>query len=174
MNYHNITKTDMLNGEGIRVVLWVSGCSHACKGCQNPQTWSECGGIKFDESAKQEIFEELDKDYISGITFSGGDPLFVKNRDCVTALAKEIRQKYGHTKTIWSYTGYLYEEVKDLEIMEYLDVLIDGPFILEQRDPQLHWVGSPNQRIIDVQKTRETGEIVLYKGQWEDIIKRAK
>lgn len=93
MRYHDITKDDMLNGDGLRVVLWVAGCSHHCKGCQNPITWDPEGGVLFDESAKQEIFEQLDKPYIEGITFSGGDPLHEKNVDEVTAFAREIKEK---------------------------------------------------------------------------------
>ena len=97
MRYHNITKDDMLNGDGLRVVLWVAGCGHHCKGCQNPITWDPNGGIPFDDAAKAEIFEQLDKDYISGITFSGGDPLYEANRADVTALAKEIKEISGFT-----------------------------------------------------------------------------
>ena len=92
MRYHDITKDDMLNGDGLRVVLWVAGCSHHCRGCQNPITWDPEGGVLFDESAKQEIFEQLDKPYIEGITFSGGDPLHEKNVDEVTAFAREIKE----------------------------------------------------------------------------------
>lgn len=94
MNYHNITKDDMLNGEGLRVVLWISGCSHRCRGCQNPQTWDCKSGIQFDESAKKEIFDELSKDYIAGITFTGGDPLHSKNLKDVSDLVSELRVKY--------------------------------------------------------------------------------
>ena len=104
MNYHNITKVDMLNGDGLRVVLWLAGCNHMCKDCQNPETWDECGGIPFDNYAKEELFEELGKDYVSGITFSGGDPLFPKNRDEVLSLLQEIDKKFPN-KTIWMYTG---------------------------------------------------------------------
>ena len=104
MRYHNITKDDMLNGDGLRVVLWVAGCSHCCKECQNPITWDPAGGLPFDEAAKQEIFEQLDKSYISGITFSGGDPLHAANRLDVRNLMAEIKQKYPD-KTIWLYTG---------------------------------------------------------------------
>ena len=100
MRYHNITKDDMLNGDGLRVVLWVSGCSHCCEGCQNPVTWDSEGGLPFDAAAKQEVFDELAKDYISGITFSGGDPLFFKNRPDVTELICEIRETFPD-KTIW-------------------------------------------------------------------------
>ena len=128
MRYHNITKDDMLNGDGLRVVLWVAGCSHGCKDCQNPITWDPQGGLPFTEEEKKEIFQELDKAYISGITFSGGDPLHPANIREVTALAREIRQRYPE-KTIWLYTGYLWKEIVDLEIVNYLDVVVDGKFI---------------------------------------------
>ena len=141
MRYHNITKDDMLNGDGLRVVLWVAGCSHCCKECHNPITWDPNGGLPFDEAAKQEIFDELEKSYVHGITFSGGDPLHTANVDCVTKLAKEINEKYPN-KSIWLYTGSTWEEVKDLEIVQYLDVLVDGEFVLAQKDANLHWVGS--------------------------------
>ena len=131
MRYHNITKDDMLNGDGLRVVLWVAGCGHHCKACQNPITWDPNGGIPFDDAAKAEIFEQLDKDYISGITFSGGDPLYEANRADVTALAKEIKERYPK-KDIWVYTGYEWESVCDLELMDYTDVVVDGRFILAQ------------------------------------------
>ena len=133
MNYHNITYPDMNNGEGLRVVLWLSGCSHKCKGCQNPQTWDANSGIPFDESAKEELFRELDKDYISGLTLTGGDPLFESNLDGVLDLVTEVNKRHNTVqyidenaqknhnmlninankirllspqKTIWLYTGY--------------------------------------------------------------------
>ena len=161
MNYHNITKDDMLNGEGLRVVLWVAGCSHHCKGCHNPITWDPNGGLEFDESAKNEIFDELKKDYVSGITFSGGDPLYKDNIQTITSLAKEIKQKFPQ-KTIWLYTGYNFEDIKNLEIFKYIDVLCDGKFELDKRDVKAHWVGSTNQRVIDVKKTLKENKIVLF------------
>ncbi len=161
MRYHNITKDDMLNGDGLRVVLWVAGCSHACPGCHNPVTWDPEGGIPFDAAAKQEIFEELEKDYISGITFSGGDPLHEANRAGVTALAREVREKYPQ-KTIWLYTGYTWGEVKNLEVVKYLDVMVDGRFEESKKDNMLHWRGSANQFVIDVKNTRKIGELVLH------------
>ena len=161
MRYHNITKDDMLNGDGLRVVLWVSGCSHCCKECQNPITWDPNGGLEFDEAAKQEIFDELEKDYVHGITFSGGDPLHFANAYDVTELAKEIREKYPN-KTIWLYTGAMWEEVKHMKIVKYLDVLVDGEFIVAKKDVNLHWVGSSNQRVIDVQNTLASGKIVFH------------
>lgn len=161
MRYHNITKDDMLNGDGLRVVLWVAGCSHHCKGCQNPVTWDPEGGIPFDDQARWELEDQLGKDYIDGITFSGGDPLYEGNREDVTRLAREIRRKYPD-KSIWLYTGYRWEEIRDLEIMKYIDVVVDGRFILEERDVTLEWKGSANQRVIDVPKTRQLGQIVLH------------
>ena len=161
MRYHNITKDDMLNGDGLRVVLWVSGCSHCCKDCQNPITWDPESGLAFDEAAKEEIFEQLGKSYISGITFSGGDPLYFQNESEVTAFAKEIREKYP-AKTIWLYTGYLWEELQGKEILRYLDVLVDGRFVAEKKDIALKWKGSSNQRVIDVQRSLEEGNVVLH------------
>ena len=149
MRYHNITKDDMLNGDGLRTVLWVAGCSHGCKNCQNPITWDICGGIPFDEAAKEEIFAELRNDYVSGITFSGGDPLHMQNRGEVGELIQEIHEKFPD-KTIWVYTGYTWEEVMDLPYLKMVDVLVDGEFVEELKDVTLHWKGSSNQRVIDV------------------------
>ena len=151
----------MLNGDGLRVVLWVAGCSHCCRECHNPVTWDVNGGLPFTEEEKQEIFRELNKDYISGITFSGGDPLHSANIMVVTELAKEIREKYPK-KTIWLYTGALWEEVCKEEIVRYLDVLVDGEFEADKKDVTLHWKGSSNQRVIDVPATLKAGDVVLY------------
>ena len=147
MNYHNIKHDDMNNGDGIRVTLFVSGCNHHCKGCQNPQTWSVNGGILFDSGALNEICAELDKDYISGLTLSGGDPLHPANHDTITEICKKVKYLYPH-KTIWLYTGYKYEDVCDLDVMNYIDVLVDGEYIEELRDISLEWIGSSNQRVI--------------------------
>lgn len=160
MRYHNITKEDMLNGDGLRVVLWVSGCEHACKGCHNAITWDENSGIEFDENAKNEIFEELDKDYISGITFSGGDPLYPANRQEITKLITEIKGKYP-LKTIWLYTGYVWEEISSLTLLECVDVVADGKYDENLKDLSEHWKGSTNQRVIDVLATRAFNKIVL-------------
>lgn len=168
MRIHNITKDDMLNGDGLRVVLWVSGCSHHCKGCQNPITWDPDDGEEFTLANLKEIFSELDKDYVSGITFSGGDPFHPANRDEIDMLISLIRDRYGGSKTIWLYTGYTAEEIiEDNELycmMDQIDVLVEGRYIEALRDVSLHWRGSSNQRVIDVQKTLEFGDIVL----WDD------
>lgn len=161
MRYHNITKDDMLNGDGLRVVLWVAGCSHCCRECQNPQTWDPNGGIPFDQAAREELFEQLGKTYISGVTFSGGDPLHKNNITEITRLAKEIREKFPD-KTIWLYTGSSWESIQKEEIVRYLDVCVDGEFIVEQKDTSLKWKGSANQRVIDVKKTFAAGKVVLH------------
>ncbi len=158
MRYHNITKDDMLNGDGLRVVLWVAGCSHCCKECQNPITWDPDGGLPFDEQAKKEIFDQLEKEYIFGITFSGGDPLHSANRADVRNLMMEIKEKYPD-KTIWLYTGDVWENIMNDTLMKYVDVLVDGEFMVELKDTKLRWKGSSNQRVIDVQKTLESEDI---------------
>lgn len=161
MRYHNITTDDMLNGDGLRTVLWVSGCPHRCQGCHNPITWDIDGGIPFDKAAEKELFEKLSADYISGITFSGGDPLHPQNRDEVARIAKRVRAEFPE-KTIWLYTGYNWEEISDLEAVTLSDVLVDGRFEKNLFDAKLHWKGSSNQRVIDVKETLEHGKIVLW------------
>ena len=161
MRYHNITKDDMLNGDGLRVVLWVAGCNHCCRECQNPITWDPNGGLPFTEAEEREIFAELDKEYVSGITFSGGDPLHPSNISAVTALARKIKEKYPN-KTIWLYTGSLWEEIQHEEILHYLDVLVDGEFQADKLDVGLKWKGSSNQRVIDVPSTLCEHRIVLH------------
>lgn len=161
MNYHNITVDDMLNGDGLRAVLWVSGCDHHCRNCQNPQTWPVDSGIPFDEAAKAELFEAIGRDYMSGVTFSGGDPLLPANRETVGSLIGEIRERFPK-KTIWLYTGSLFEEIRFLPFLPLIDVIVDGPYIEALRDTKLHWKGSKNQRVIDVKRTLSSGHVVLW------------
>lgn len=157
MNYfHNITKCDMNNGDGLRVVLWLSGCSHHCDECQNPQTWNPTNGVPFDEEARAELFEAINQDYIQGLTFSGGDPMYVGNRDLVLSLCEELKTKHPQ-KDIWLWTGYTYEEIlkdeKMSEILSYVDVLVDGRYDKSLRDVSIPWRGSTNQRVINVKKS---------------------
>lgn len=161
MRYHNITTDDMLNGDGLRTVLWVAGCEHRCKGCHNPITWDIDGGIPFDEAAEGELFEKLAPDYISGVTFSGGDPLHPQNRGEVTRLCRKFREVYPE-KDIWLYTGYSFEEIRELELVPLVDVIVDGEFVDTLFDAKLHWKGSANQRVIDVKKTLDLGSVVLF------------
>ena len=161
MNYHNITTDDMLNGDGLRTVLWVAGCTHHCHNCQNPITWDIAGGLLFDEKAEEELFEKLSKPYISGITFSGGDPLHPFNREEVFRLIKKMRQELPQ-KTIWLYTGFTWEEIMDIPEIADIDVVAEGKFVEALLDPKLHWVGSSNQRVINVKQTLESGNVVLH------------
>lgn len=184
MNYLKIEHEDVCNGTGLRVVLWLSGCSHHCYNCQNPQTWNPDSGIPFDESAKQEIFNELSKDYISGITFSGGDPLHENNLDEVLKLVQEIRISFPE-KTIWLYTGFEWNQIMNMQVMQPIfsckdleskiqnilkrqeiikmcDVLVDGEYIDGQKDLTLKFRGSKNQRVIDVKKSLAQNKVVLY------------
>lgn len=161
MNYHNITKEDMLNGDGLRAVLWVAGCTHHCLDCKNPETWDLAGGIEFDKAAHDELFEALKPEYITGITFSGGDPMHPFNREEVLALAKEIKETLPN-KTTWLYTGFLWEDLKDKIDLSNIDVLVDGEFKIDLKDTNLKWVGSSNQRVIDVQKSLKEGRVVLH------------
>lgn len=179
MNYLKIEHEDVCNGTGLRVVLWLSGCSHHCYNCQNPQTWNPDSGIPFDESAKQEIFNELSKDYISGITFSGGDPLYEQNLDEVLKLVKEIRISFPK-KTIWLYTGFTWNQImhpivtddinserdkileKRKKIISSCNVLIDGEYIDEQKDLTLKFKGSKNQNCIDVKQSLAQNKMILY------------
>ena len=161
MYYHNIDHCDMLNGEGIRVSLWVSGCSLHCKGCQNPQTWGFNSGIPFDKDALRELYEALDKQYIQGLTLTGGNPM--DNIPEILYICRTVKERFPN-KDIWLYSGYTFEQIQEWEIgkyvLEYVDVLVDGPYIEEQRDVSLHWRGSKNQRIINVPKTLKQGKII--------------
>ncbi len=183
MNYIKITKNDIANGEGVRVVLWLSGCSHNCKGCHNPQTHNPKNGTLFDERAKKELFKALGKTYVSGITFSGGDPLNNNNLQEVLNLIEEIRQVFPN-KTIWLYTGYTWEEIMKYEFgSEYIkndnvgywnsdalrqivvskcDILVDGLYEEDKRDITLRWRGSSNQRVIDVRQSIKSNKVVLF------------
>lgn len=147
MRYHKITSPDIENGLGCRVTLWVAGCTHHCEGCHNPETWDFNSGKPFDEAAKEELFSRLSLDYIKGITFSGGDP--VDSYDDVLALMKEIKEKFPD-KDIWLYTGYDFNALirsDRVEMLSYVDYLVDGEYKESQRDIAIAFRGSRNQHI---------------------------
>ena len=153
MKYHDIQNLSMTNGEGLRVVLWVSGCDHHCEGCQNPITWNPDDGLEFTDESMNELIGAVGKKWCDGLTLSGGDPLYVGNRRKIAEICKEIRQNFGKDKTIWLYTGYTMDELQKendpdvMEILYYIDVLVDGPYIEEMRNIHRYWVGSDNQEI---------------------------
>lgn len=148
MNISGISYPDVNNGLGCRVTLWVSGCSHHCKGCQNKETWDKKSGRVFSKEDKDKLFEILSKPYIKGLTLSGGDPL--DSFDEVLQVVKEIRDTFGSTKDIWLYTGYTLDQINNSEkkeILPYINYLVDGPFELDKRDITLKFRGSSNQII---------------------------
>lgn len=150
MNYLRIEKEDVCNGIGIRCAIWVSGCEHKCAGCFNKNTWDIKSGIPFDEEAEKELFEALSKDYMSGITFTGGDPLHTNNLPTIQNLVNKIRLLLPE-KTIWLYTGYTLKECLNhpqrADIVNKCDIIVDGRFVDELKDVTLKWRGSSNQRI---------------------------
>lgn len=149
MNYLGIDTASMSDGKGVRVVLWVAGCPHHCKGCHNPESWDETNGQEFTNGTLATLIEALNKPYIQGLTFSGGDPLAPCNRDKVKEIAREVKTRLPD-KDIWLYTGYYFNEIKNLPVMTYIDYVVDGPFEIEHRDITLPFRGSPNQNIIKV------------------------
>ena len=164
MKVMKITKCDLLNGEGCRVVLWVSHCEHKCLFCQNAYCWNGKVGEEYSENHIKEIYEELNKKYISGITFTGGDPLSSVNYKEIIKLSKQIKKDFPN-KTQWLWTGYTFEELLELpqkEILETIDVLCDGRFEIDKLSPNKHWIGSSNQRVLDVKATMERKRVILY------------
>lgn len=166
MNYANIYRADIANGIGFRVSLFVSGCARNCPGCFNKEAQDPAFGKPFDDKAKKKIFKELEHEWCKGLSLLGGEPLskLSDNRKQIIAFAKEVKEKFPD-KTIFLWSGYLFNEIledKDMKgILDYVDVLIDGPFIEENKDLSLKWRGSSNQHIVNVAKWRQTGK-VLY------------
>ena len=160
MRYLKIENVDIGNGLDVGSVLWVSGCSHHCPQCHNPQTWDKNAGKEFTEEVLDNLLEKLKRPYIKRLTLSGGDPLFLGNRDEITNIVRKVKKNFPNIK-IWCYTGYLWEEVKDLPCMDFIDVLVDGEFKVELKDITLPFCGSSNQRIINVKESLKKGCVVL-------------
>ena len=170
MNYADIRPIDVANGPGIRVSLFVSGCTHACPGCFNPEAWDFGYGLPFTRQEEDAVLTHLARPYVKGLSLLGGEPLHPANQASVLALVRRVREAYPD-KDIWCYTGYLYEDLAagkvgdhGRELLEGLDVLVDGPFVEAQKDLSLRFRGSANQRIIDVPASLETGNVVW----WDD------
>ena len=176
MNYGSIKKHDIANGLGVRVSLFVSGCTHHCPGCFNQETWDFNYGIKYTSETQKEIIEALNHDYISGLTLIGGEPFEPSNQEVLVGLVKESKNIFPN-KNIWCYTGYLYDEqllnnsrarceYTD-EMLSMIDVLVDGEFVEALKDIRLVFRGSSNQRVIDVKKSLGQNEIVMWQPKVE-------
>ena len=161
--YNKIRKMDISNGPGVRVSVFFQGCPFHCEGCFNPETWDYDTGKEFTDETIKEILDLCEPDYIEGLSLLGGEPIFGRNIEGSTKLAKAFKERFPN-KTLWSWSGSTYEKLKDLEIFDYLDVLVDGQFILKERNPKLIYCGSNNQRTVDIKKTRESGKIIPYEG----------
>ena len=172
MHYGELKKCDIANGTGVRVTLFVSGCTNRCEGCFQPQTWDFCYGKPFTADTEAEIFAELEKSYVDGLTLLGGEPFEPKNQPTLTALLRRVKERYP-AKTVWCFTGFrLSEELLQEgsyprtehtdEMLSYIDILVDGRFRLEEKDISLQFRGSRNQRIIDMNATRTAGEVVIW------------
>lgn len=168
MNYADIRPIDVANGPGIRVSLFVSGCTHHCKECFNPETWDFAYGKSFGEDEVRAILAHLSKPYIKGLSLLGGEPFEPQNQAAVLALVERVRETYPE-KDVWCYTGYLFEALSagkvgehSRALLERLDVLVDGPFVLEQKDLSLRFRGSANQRILDVPASLAAGEAQVW------------
>ncbi len=165
MRYNKIRKMDISNGPGVRVSIFMQGCHFHCKDCFNSETWDFEGGKEFTDETINKVIELANKDYIVGLSILGGEPMHPKNIDGTLKLAKKFKETYPN-KNIWVWTGFLYEGLKDKEVLNYIDVLIDGQFKTELFDPRLKYKGSSNQRVIDVNKSLKNKNIVLYEEEF--------
>ena len=172
MNYGAIKYCDIANGIGIRTVLFVSGCTHHCKGCFQPQTWDFSYGQPYTKDTEQQLLDSLAPSYIHGLTLLGGEPMEPDNQRALLALLRRLKAEQP-TKTVWCYSGYTYGELTGIsrarcevtdEMLSLIDVLVDGEFVLEKKNISLRFRGSENQRIIDLLRTREEGSVVLWEG----------
>ena len=171
MNYADIKQYDIANGPGVRISVFVSGCTHHCKNCFNPETWDFNYGSLFTSGTINTILEDMSPNFIRGLTILGGEPIEHTNQFGLLPLVRAVKEKYPH-KSIWCYTGYLFDEniLKDMvpkwpettELLSYIDVLVDGPFIEERKNPNVKFRGSDNQRIIRVKDSMKSGKIVLW------------
>ena len=162
MNYGKIKPVDVANGQGIRVSLFVSGCPHQCEGCFNPELWDYDAGQWFNADTINEILDLCAPDYISGLSLLGGEPLAPGNYSHVRKLCVAFKSRFPD-KTIWCYTGYVWRKIKHRSILRFIDIIVDGKFVEERKDPRLRFRGSSNQRIIDVQKSLESGMVIVRK-----------
>ncbi len=162
MNYNKIRKMDISNGPGVRVSIFMQGCEFHCKNCFNPETWDFKKGKEFTDKTIERVLELAEKDYIAGLSILGGEPMHPKNRDNTLKMAKAFKEKYPD-KNIWMWSGFQFENIKDCEVFNYIDVLVDGQYQDDLHDFRLKYRGSANQRVIDVKKSLKSGRISLLK-----------
>ena len=162
MRYNKIRKMDISNGPGVRVSVFMQGCTFNCKQCFNPETHDFNGGKEFTDDTINRILSLCDNDNIEGLSILGGEPMHPNNIEGTTKLAKAFKEKYPN-KSLWTWSGFSFDNyLNDKEVTKYVDVLVDGQFVEEKRDPTLHWRGSSNQRVIDVQKSIQENKVVLF------------
>lgn len=162
MRYNKIRKMDISNGPGVRVSIFMQGCSFNCKNCFNKETHDFNGGKEFDDSTIERVLELCDNENIEGLSILGGEPMHPSNIDGTTKLAKAFKEKYPN-KSVWSWSGYSFDNyLKDKEVVKYLDVLVDGQYNDDLRNPTLKWKGSENQRVIDVQESLKDSKVILF------------
>jgi len=159
MRYNLIRKMDISNGPGVRVSIFMQGCAFHCKNCFNSETWDFDGGEEFTKEIIDKVLFLCENSYIKGLSILGGEPMHPKNIEGTTKLAKAFKEKFPD-KNLWVWSGFLFEQLKDKEVLKYVDVLVDGQYVDELHDPRLKWKGSSNQRVIDVQKSLKQNKIV--------------
>ena len=158
MNYNKIRKMDISNGPGVRVSIFMQGCEFHCKNCFNPETWDFKKGKEFTDKTIERVLELADKEYIQGLSILGGEPMHPKNIDNTLKLVKVFKEKYPE-KDIWVWSGFLFDNLKDKEVLKYINVLVDGQYKDELHDFRLKYRGSSNQRVIDVSKSLKRGKV---------------
>lgn len=160
MNYATIKPVDIANGVGVRVSLFVSGCTHHCKGCFNAEAWDFNGGKPFTKQVEDTIISLLDHSWIDGLSLLGGEPFEPEHQEALLGLLERVRMELP-SKTVWAYSGYTFDEIKDSQLLKYVDILVDGEFMEDKKNISLQFRGSENQRIIDVQATFAAGYVVI-------------
>ena len=162
MRYNKIRKMDISNGPGVRVSIFMQGCAFNCEKCFNPETHDFSGGKEFNEDTINRISELCDNDNINGLSILGGEPMHPKNIEATTKLAKAFKEKFPN-KDVWAWTGFSFDkDLKEKEVLNYVDVLVDGQYVDALRNPKLKWCGSTNQRVIDVQESLKNNKVILF------------
>ena len=162
MRFNKIRKMDISNGPGVRVSIFMQGCTFHCKGCFNPETHDFMGGQEFTDETIKQVLDLCGSDHIQGLSILGGEPMHPNNIEGTTKLAKKFKEKYPE-KDLWVWSGFLFDrDLKDKEALKYIDVLVDGQFVEEQKNPKLKYRGSENQRVINVKESKKENKIVLF------------